>query len=251
MAQYDHGVKFDYPKDSDGFISHVARRGAEKTTTGGVWLLGSLFLAATYELIRNLLHSFGIWLLIVPVGAVVIFMVFVLVAALTKSWKTTGGAWEQMPWVLTYTCADGRKVDQRFASKESALKAAANRASIWISGKQEPLLGYEAWWAAPREAASSDEDTESSGFRPVAHAGVSIPPPGVPASARCEEVDASVKVASTTPEADDDTDEGAPGTDDVAPLGMAAELERLAKLHHEGILSDAEFAAAKRKMLGG
>jgi hypothetical protein len=37
MAKYEHGVKFDYPKDHDGFTSHVVRRGAEKTATGGVW----------------------------------------------------------------------------------------------------------------------------------------------------------------------------------------------------------------------
>lgn len=39
MARYDRGVKFDYPSQNDGFLSHVARRGAEKTATGVAWFL--------------------------------------------------------------------------------------------------------------------------------------------------------------------------------------------------------------------
>lgn len=42
--------------------------------------------------------------------------------------------------------------------------------------------------------------------------------------------------------------EGSPGA--AAPPSLAAELERLAALHARGALDDAEFRAAKRKLLG-
>jgi hypothetical protein len=47
MAKYQHGVKFDYPTNNDGFGSHVVRRGAEKTATGGVWLFWLMGVAIT------------------------------------------------------------------------------------------------------------------------------------------------------------------------------------------------------------
>jgi Short C-terminal domain len=42
----------------------------------------------------------------------------------------------------------------------------------------------------------------------------------------------------------------APGPASAAPADSTAELERLAKLHESGALSDEEFAAAKSRILG-
>jgi multidrug resistance efflux pump len=42
----------------------------------------------------------------------------------------------------------------------------------------------------------------------------------------------------------------APAAPAPAPADSTAELERLAKLHESGALSDEEFAAAKSKLLG-
>jgi multidrug resistance efflux pump len=42
----------------------------------------------------------------------------------------------------------------------------------------------------------------------------------------------------------------APAPAPAAPADSTAELERLAKLHESGALSDEEFAAAKSKLLG-
>jgi hypothetical protein len=42
----------------------------------------------------------------------------------------------------------------------------------------------------------------------------------------------------------------APGPAPAAPADSTAELERLAKLHESGALSDEEFAAAKSRILG-
>lgn len=44
--------------------------------------------------------------------------------------------------------------------------------------------------------------------------------------------------------------QAAPAAPAPAPADSTAELERLAKLHESGALSDEEFAAAKSKLLG-
>lgn len=39
-------------------------------------------------------------------------------------------------------------------------------------------------------------------------------------------------------------------TPEIPPTGLAASLEQLAKLHEQGVLSDEQFDAAKRQVLG-
>jgi hypothetical protein len=48
----------------------------------------------------------------------------------------------------------------------------------------------------------------------------------------------------------DDQAQAAPAPAAPAPADSTAELERLAKLHESGALTDEEFAAAKSKLLG-
>lgn len=77
MARYDQGVKFDYPSRNDGFVSHVARRGAEKTATGAVWFVGFVVLIAVIALLKALAHgSQGAWIF---VGIVVAYILFAAV----------------------------------------------------------------------------------------------------------------------------------------------------------------------------
>jgi membrane protease subunit (stomatin/prohibitin family) len=47
-----------------------------------------------------------------------------------------------------------------------------------------------------------------------------------------------------------DQGQAAPAAPAPAPADSTAELERLAKLHESGALTDEEFAAAKAKLLG-
>jgi Zn finger protein HypA/HybF involved in hydrogenase expression len=69
MATYDHGVKFDHPSTNDGFVSHVARRGTEKTATVVIWFFLLGVVACVYEAIT----SAPLWLWL-GLGAVLVLI---------------------------------------------------------------------------------------------------------------------------------------------------------------------------------
>jgi ribosomal protein S27AE len=65
MARYEKGVRFDHPTGNDGFVSHVARRGAEKTATGVMWFVVLMVVVAVVGAISS--------------GSVVVIVVFAVV----------------------------------------------------------------------------------------------------------------------------------------------------------------------------
>jgi hypothetical protein len=93
MAQYyrGRGVRFDHPSDNDGFVDHAVRRGAEKTTTGFLWVVLLILAGLTVGTIKMLIQTFGFWLLIIVPGAVLL-MVGVGFVSLTMEKGRNAGA---------------------------------------------------------------------------------------------------------------------------------------------------------------
>ena len=236
MAQYDHGVKFDYTSRNDGFVSHVARRGAEKTATGGVWLLGLVVIASIWGLGKALIHSLGIWLLVIAVGVIALLLIYKTVVRRSAERKMEQKR-AATPWAVTYTCADGTTVTgaDRYVTKEDAVAGAAKFQTIRLAGGvSKTLRGYEAWWDGPSDAPATEIDTEGTGFRAVTR---QIAPPRPPLPPLARTTVSQFRAAQSA-------GRGAASTD------VVVQLKELVALQRSGVLSETEFARAKARLLG-
>lgn len=218
LARYDHGVKFEYPTDNDGFVSHVARRGAEKTATGVLWFFGLLAFGACVAL-WNSLHA---WLLLI-VG-----MPFLAIKVLdSRKKREVDSQKAALPWAVRFTCADGSSATgaTRYASQVDALAGSAKFGVIKTpDGTPKVLRGYEVVWDGPSGSRAVSEPS-SSGFRP------SQP---------------LIKDQASGPRV-----QPAPKRPEPMSGDLVSQLKELAALQIAGTLSAEEFAAAKARLLDG
>lgn len=121
-----------------------------------------------------------------------------------------------------------RRAAPRGAAVGNGAHAAGKKAARYPAGQ------------AQDDAQDSDEQNEriATGEQQAQHA-----PPGPPSGS------ASPGAESPPPPPPDPPDPPAPASRPVPKPTVLAELNRLSKLHREGTLTDAEFAAAKAKLL--
>lgn len=248
MARYERGVKFDHPSHNDGFVSHVARRGAEKTSTAAVWLFLLILAGTVYGAIKGLAHALGVWLLVVPAVLVVLVVLYVILEDKRK--RSTS------PWIITFTPTVGPKVNGavRYRTKEEALAAGARFKTVIVGGANKPLRGYEVRWNGLTR--SDTAEAEGSGFIPtVTQQGAAKAPSRVPPlSASSRPAPATPAFLSTPLTARPITASDAPASSRTIPAtsgSLVNELKELTALHADGALSDAEFMHAKSRLLAG
>lgn len=148
MARYDRGVKFDYPSQNDGFLSHVARRGAEKTATGVTWFL-LIFVAL---MILGGIESGSPFFITIAVIGGLALLGKVLPdpkKKLSSQPSATPAARTETPWTVQVKTTDGqtRSIAQRFTSRDAALQAAANLRTL-TSKEASPraIVAYRPLW---------------------------------------------------------------------------------------------------------
>lgn len=230
MARYDHGVKFDYPSHNDGFVSHAARRGAEKTSTGALWLVLLIFVACVWAVGKDLVHSLGLWLLVIAPGAIVVLLVY----------STAQGRKQQaaIPWTVKYTCTDGTQLiaKGRYSTRESAHARAVTVKTVrTATGESKAVKSYELRWDGLGNPPATDGDAES---KEVMATGRQATASSVPPSAPSNPVAVAAPQSALPPQ--------------TAPVSadLTRQLKELAALRRSGELSEEEFARAKARLLG-
>jgi hypothetical protein len=249
VAQYDHGVKFDHPSHNDGFVSHVARRGAEKTSTAGMWLFVLILAGIVYGMIKGLAHALGPWRWVTVAALVALLLVYLVYDDRSIRRKRASS-----PWLIPFMPVDGVKVfgATRYRTKEEALAAGAKFKTVNVSGVGKPLRGYEVQWNGPTGSGSAKPD--SSGFMAI------VPQPATPKPAeqsprtpaqRSRSTSTAPSSPSERPTATSPVSPSSRTSPSPAALGLVRGLKELGALHADGAISEAEFVQAKRRLLAG